>query len=66
MNVLRSLLLSFIALLLVMVVIGAFTGETGSAEKIALAALAAALIYAASFVRRLGASASLATRPPQA
>jgi hypothetical protein len=55
MNVLRFVLLSFIALMLLMVVIGVFSGETGPAEKIVLAALAAALVYAASFVRRLGA-----------
>ena len=51
---LRFALLCLIALLLVSVVIGVFTAETGTAEKIALTAFAALLVYASSYVRRLG------------
>jgi hypothetical protein len=56
MNALRFALLCVIALLLLSVVIGVLTAEIGAAEKVALAGLGALLIYAASVVRRLGAS----------
>ena len=55
MTALRFVLLCLIALMLVSVVIGVFAAETGAAEKIVLVAFAVALIYASSFVRRLGA-----------
>jgi hypothetical protein len=54
MNALRFALLCVIALMLLSVVIGVFASETGAPEKIALAALGALLVYAASLVRRLG------------
>ena len=57
-NVLRFALQCLIVLLLVISVVGVFASETGAPEKVALAAFMAALIYAASFVRRLGASPS--------
>ena len=56
MNALRFVLLCLIALLLVSIVVAVFAAETGAAEKIVLAAFAGALIYAASLVRRLGAT----------
>jgi hypothetical protein len=55
MNVLRFALLCLIALLLVSVVVGVFTPRTGAVEKVLLAVLGIALVYASSFVRRLGA-----------
>jgi len=55
-NVLRFVLLCLIAMLLLGAVIAVFAQETGTWEKIALAPIAVALVYAASFVRRLGAS----------
>jgi hypothetical protein len=56
MNVLRFALLCLIALLLVSVVVGVFTPRTGAVEKVLLAVLGIALVYASSFVRRLGAT----------
>jgi hypothetical protein len=48
-------------LILVAVVIGVATPETGTLEKVALAALGGAVIWLASRVRRLGARS--AARP---
>jgi hypothetical protein len=52
-NALRFVLLCLIALLLVNIVVGVFARETGGAEKVFLAALGVALLYASAFVRRL-------------
>ncbi len=41
--------------LLLSAVVGIGSGGTGSVEKVVLAVLAAALVYAASLVRRIGA-----------
>ena len=54
-SLLRFVLQCLIALLLLSSVIG-FFAETGPAEKVVLVALAAGLVYAASRVRRIGAS----------
>jgi hypothetical protein len=55
MSVLRLVLQCLIALLLLLSVIGIFASDahTGTAEKIVIGMFAAALIYAASRVRRL-------------
>ena len=50
----RLILQVVLFFLLVSVVIGVASGDTGTAEKAVLAAIGIALVWAASFVRRLG------------
>jgi hypothetical protein len=53
-NLLRFALLAVITLLLVSVVVGIATGDTGVLEKLVLAAAGVVLLIAASRVRRIG------------
>jgi acyl-coenzyme A synthetase/AMP-(fatty) acid ligase len=58
MNALRFILQCVLVVLLVTAVIAIFTSGTGGAEKIVLVAFIAVLVYAATQVRRLGATPS--------
>lgn len=53
-RLLRIVLQLVIFILLLSVVIGVASGDTGAVEKVALAALGGLLIFAASVVRRRG------------
>ena len=57
-NLLRFVLQCLIALLLLSSVIGVFAAGPGTAEKITLGVFGAALIYAATRLRRLGPASS--------
>ena len=58
-RLLRIAIQCLLVLLLVSIAVAIGASETGTAEKIVLGAIAGMLVFAASWVRRLGASPQL-------
>ena len=61
----RIVIQCVLVLLLVSTAVGIGASETGAAEKIVLVVIAGLLIYAATWVRRLGIRPQPRSRPPR-